>query len=170
MTVKRDSSPRPSRAAFTFLKLTVVIFFVSLVIAIVFPVAQKRVHRAKATAIEHDLQIFSAAFQKYAGEHGDWPPGDGVPGALPEGMKPYLSETDWQHRTPIGGHYTWETVSLHRGTRYRAVIVIASTPGNPVTNDRLQLLDLDRRLDDGNLETGVFQLGHRHHPLRVLER
>jgi hypothetical protein len=84
-------------------------------------------------------------------------------------MEGYLRATNWSRPTPIGGHYTWAPNSLHQGERYRAAIVISTVTGQPVTEDRHQLLDLDRKIDDGNLETGNLRLGFRNYPVFVLE-
>ena len=62
-----------------------------------------------------DLRVFSAAFQSYAQEKGDWPPGDAVPGAFPPGMAGHLGKTNWERVTPVGGLYTWAPNSLHQG-------------------------------------------------------
>jgi hypothetical protein len=38
-----------------------------------------------------------------------------------------------------------------------------------VTADRVQLADIDRRCDDGNLATGTFLLGFANEPVYILE-
>jgi prepilin-type N-terminal cleavage/methylation domain-containing protein len=159
------ASPR----GFSLIELAVVVGILSLVIAIAVPSGAQLLMQARAGAVENDLRIFSAAFQAYANEHGDWPTGDGTPGAFPPGMSGYLAETNWQRRTPLGGNYAWDPNSLQQGLRYRAVIVIASSPANPVTDSREQLVRLDQKFDDGNLATGNFLLGYRDSPIYVLE-
>ena len=61
------------------------------------------------------------------------------------------------------------TVTLNPGERYRAAIVISSAASNPVSSDLIQLTDLDRKIDDGNLDTGNLRLGFRNYPVYVLE-
>ena len=58
---------------------------------------------------------------------------------------------------------------VQQGNRYAAVIIIASSPNNPVTSDANQLTDIDTKLDDGNLTSGNFFLGYRNYPVFVLE-
>lgn len=125
---------------------------------------------ARAHAIEKDLNAFSEAFQACALQLGDWPPGDGAPGAVPPAATDYLRDTSWRRRTPIGGRYAWDPGSLHHDVRHRAVIVIASTPNNPVGAGLRQLRIIDEKIDDGDLATGNFFLGHRDEPVFVLER
>ncbi len=149
---------------------SVLVLGASILAAFIVPIIKERVLQARARAVQNDLRVFSAAFQAYAAEHGDWPPGDGAPGAVPPGMLKYLQNTHWQRRTPIGGNYAWDPESLHQGSRVRAAIVIAGTRGNLVTSDRIQLQEIDRGFDDANLTTGNFFLGYRNWPLFVLER
>jgi len=88
---------------------------------------------------------------------------------FPPGMDGYLSQTNWSRTSPIGGNYQFATQSPQQGSRYAAVIIIASTKNNPVTSDANQLTDIDKKLDDGNLATGNFFLGYRNRPVFVLE-
>jgi general secretion pathway protein G len=124
---------------------------------------------ARSSVVMNDLRVFAGAFQVYAQEHGDWPPGGGAPGSFPPGMEGYLNQTNWSRITPIGGYYQFATQSPQLGGHYAAVIVIASMGTNQVTTDSIQLSDIDRKLDDGNLNTGNFFLGYRDYPVFVLE-
>jgi prepilin-type N-terminal cleavage/methylation domain-containing protein len=165
-SIRRLSSCR----GFSLVELSVVVTIISIVTAFAVPTAKHLTFQARSSAVENDLRVFAAAFQTYANEHGDWPPGDGTPGKFPDGMAGYLGATGWTRTTPIGGNYAWDPNSTQLGTHYRAVIVIASTPGNPVTSDRVQLLQIDKKFDDGNLDEGNFFLGYGNYPVYVLER
>jgi prepilin-type N-terminal cleavage/methylation domain-containing protein len=168
-SISRAPARRPGCAAFSLVELSVVVTIISIIVAVAVPTTKNLIFRARSSTVQNDLRTFSGAFSAYAHEKGDWPAGDGTPGAFPPGMEGYLGPTNWQRNTPIGGNYTWDPNSLHQGVRYRAVITIASTDGNPVTSDRNQLVDLDRAADDGNLDSGNFLLGYRNYPIYVLE-
>ena len=156
-------------AGFSLLELSVVVFIISLTAALAVP-ALKRVNlEARSTVVANDLRVFAGAFQAYAHDHGDWPADAGGPGEFPPEMAGYLSQTSWARATPIGGRYSWEPNSLQQGERLHAVIVISSLGDDKVTSDRLQLEDLDRKVDDGDLTTGNFRLGYRNYPIFVLE-
>jgi hypothetical protein len=129
----------------------------------------KNALNARSSAVLNDLRVYAGAFQAYAQEHGDWPPGGGAPGTFPPGMEGYLSQTNWSRISPIGGYYQFATQSPQAGSRYAAVIMISSARANPVSSDFNQLSDIDRKLDDGNLSTGNFFLGYRNYPVFVLE-
>ncbi len=146
-----------------------VVLIIGVLAAASVPALKKNARNARSSAVMNDLRVFSGAFQAYAQEHGDWPPGGGAPGAFPQGMDGYLSQTNWSRTTPIGGNYQFATQSPEQGNRYAAVIIIASSKGNRVTSDANQLEDIDTKLDDGNLMTGNFFLGYRNYPVFVLE-
>lgn len=160
---------RPRCAGFSLVELAVVVAIISIIVAIALPVSRHLVRQARSAAVINDLRVFTSAFQTYANEHGDWPEGDGTPAAFPAGMEDQLRQTTWRERTPVGGNYAWDPSGTQQGSHYRAAIVIASTGGNPLIADQAQLLDIDRRLDDGNLATGNFFLGYGDDPVLVLE-
>ncbi len=156
-------------AGFSLIELSVVLFIVSVLAALAVP-AFKRIHlNARSAAVINDLRVFASAFQSYAHDRGDWPAATGVPGEIPPGMQNYLSATTWEHATPIGGSYTWAVNSLQQGERYRAVLLISNVGENKVTAERQQLVDLDQKIDDGDLDTGNFRLGFRNQPVFVIE-
>ena len=145
------------------------VLIIGLLAAAAIPALKKNIISARSSAVMNDLRVYSGAFQAYAQEHGDWPPGGGAPGVFPPGMDGYLSQTNWSRTTPIGGNYQFATQSPQQGGRYAAVIIIASNGTNLVSSDANQLTDIDRKLDDGNLATGNFFLGYRNYPVFVLE-
>lgn len=158
-----------SKRGFTLLELSVVVFIISVVAALAVPHFKQAQLNARSSAVMNDLRVFTGGFQAYAQSRGDWPPGSGAPGELPAGTETYLRQTNWERTTPIGGRYTWALNSLQQGERHRAVIVIASVEDNTVTADRRQLEDLDRKMDDGDLETGNLRLGYRNYPVFIIE-
>ena len=146
-----------------------VVLLIGILAAVSVPALKRNMISARTSAVMNDLRVFSGAFQAYAQEHGDWPPGGGAPGAFPPGMEGYLGMTNWSRKSPIGGYYQFATQSPQAGGRFAAVIIIAGTSDNPVSSDANQLADIDRKLDDGNLATGNFFLGYRNYPVFVLE-
>ena len=123
---------------------------------------------AQAGAAAADLRRFVEAFKQHAHDRGDWPPA-AAPAAIPAGMNAALPADRWSQATPIGGHYTWARESLQRGTRLQAAIVITGSGPAPVSIDRRVLTEIDRLIDDANLDTGRFRLGFRLQPVMVLE-
>lgn len=171
LTSFRSNSVPPHRrtAGFTLVELSVVVFIVSALAALAVPAVKKAVLEARSTAVVNDLRVFGSALQSYAQEKGDWPVGNSEPGVFPPGMEGYLRTTNWEQPTPIGGRYSWSPNTVQQGERYRAAIVITTVGENKVTSDRIQLTDLDRRIDDGVLDAGNLRLGFRNYPVYVLE-
>lgn len=161
--------PVHRRAGFSLMKVPVVVFVVSAALSLALPALKQNILNARSAAVARDLRIFSTAFQAYAREHGDWPAGTGAPGVIPDGMTARLAGTNWSRVTPIGGFYTWAPNRPQQGERYRAAIVIATVGEHRVTPDRIQLTELDRQLDNGDLATGNLRLGYRNYPVYVLE-
>ncbi len=160
---------RPGGSRIGLLHVSVVILVLSLVAAVVVPALQAISVKSRGRAVTRDLRAFLAAFQTYAREKGDWPDAEAVPGKYPPGMKPLLEKSNWTKSTPIGGRYLWAPNSLHQGERHRAAIVLISTPASPVSVDRQQLREIDRLIDDGDLDRGTFRLGYRNFPVFVIE-
>lgn len=168
----RQSLAEPLRRAargFTLLELSIVLFIISVVAALAVPAFKQVQLNARSGAVMNDLRVFTGAFQAYAHDRGDWPPGDGTPGGTPSAMQGYLGVTSWERVTPIGGRYVWAPNTLQQGERYRAAIVISTVADNRVTADRKQLDDIDRKIDDADLDTGNFRLGYRNYPVFVIE-
>lgn len=145
------------------------LFIISVLAALAVPGFKRLQTNARSGAVINDLRVFTTAFKRFAHDRGDWPAESAAPGEVPPGTANYLSATPWGHPSPIGGAYTWAANSLQQGERYRAAIVISSLAGNKVTAGREQLADIDRKIDDGNLESGKFRLGYRNQPVFVIE-
>lgn len=177
MPVALPSSRSPARRAihrnrtsgFTLLKLSATLFIISGVAALAAPALQRVLLESRSVAMANELRAFSAAFEDYAHANNNWPPGGVAAGEIPAGMAGRLARINWERITPIGGRYQWATGSRHQGERYQAAIVISSVEESLVTSNRLQLQDLDRRVDDGDLQTGKFRLGYRNYPVYVIE-
>ena len=142
---------------------------ISLVAAVGFPFWKQARLDARASATANDLKVFAAAFQGYAHARGNWPAATLEPAEIPPDMQSSLLATSWTRVTPVGGAYTWACDTLQQGERYRAALLILSVGENRVTSDRQLLAEIDRRLDDGNLDTGKFRLGFRNQPVFVIE-
>jgi prepilin-type N-terminal cleavage/methylation domain-containing protein len=154
---------------FSLVELAVVVLIIGILAALSVPASRENALNARSSAVMNDLRVYSGAFQAYAQEHGDWPPGRCLAGCVSRGNGRLPEPDNWSRTTPIGGNYQFATQSPQAGGRYAAVIIISSTPNNPVSSDFNQLSDIDKKLDDGNLATGNFFLGYRNYPVFVLE-
>ncbi|HYC73137.1 MAG TPA: type II secretion system protein [Opitutaceae bacterium] len=160
------------RGGFTLVEVAVVALIVGLLAVIAVPTARRYRQQAMYTVVRNDLRVLSAAFQQHAEERGGrWPPDQNRnSAAMPAGMDGYLRTTNWGKPTPFGGAYNWDYNVRHRGRLIKAAITIyPQPPRQPLTVTQAQLLDFDRRFDDGNLDTGSFLLGISNAPVFVIE-
>lgn len=165
----RQRSRKSCARAFTLVELSVVVFIIGLIAVIAVPQIKKSIMAARSEATINDLRVFTQAFQHYLQEKGDWPATQNNPGEIPAGMETYLSKTSWTRVTPIGGYYIWQNQTRQGGQKIQASIAINSSGDSVVTSDQLQLEDVDRRVDDGNLSTGSFRLGFGNEPVFIIE-
>lgn len=161
------SRRRPALPGFTLVEVMVVVTLISVLASLSVPAVRLVKMRARTAAIANDFRTFEAAFNGYAQEHGAFPP-EAAAGVMPTGMSERLNSTAWLRPTPMGGRYDWENNQLHFGVKYRAAIAITATANSPLPLDVNQLLDLDRKQDDGNLFNGSFRIGAALNPLWVI--
>ena len=162
--------PNKSNAAFSLIELMVAVTILSFLFLLAVPTYQRLQRKAKTAAVISDLRVFATAFQGHAHEAGTWPP-EAAAGVVPTGMTPEeLKFDDWMRTTPMGGKYDWENKQVHAGITYSAAITIAGTAAAPLTVDLEQMLDIDRAIDDGDLDNGIFRKGYANQPLFIIEK
>lgn len=155
--------------AFTIVQVLVSMSVGSIVLAVCVPKVKKSELQSRATIIVSDIRTFTSAFEGYAQEKGAWPP-EADPGTMPPAMADRLGSTAWLRATPIGGQYNWDSDQLHGGTRYRAVISISETGASPLPLNEEMLKEIDRLMDDGNLDTGHFRTGVNFDPIYIVQQ
>jgi prepilin-type N-terminal cleavage/methylation domain-containing protein len=136
---------------FTLVEIMVVVVIIGLLAALAIPAFQ-RVQRASQNArVENDFRVFSQAFEIYNSQNGAWPNnvGPGVVPTTPVPMNNDFRVAAWEAVTTIGGRWNWDN-SLASGGN--AGISISN-----FTCDDGQLTEIDAKLDDGDLTSGVFQ-------------
>lgn len=142
------SSGRADSRGFTLVEIMVVVVIVGLLAALAIPAFQ-RVQRASQNArAVSDFRVFAQAFEIYNTQNGGWPPNAGA-GAVPTGMNKDFKEDTWKAAaTVIGGRWNWDVDRAE----FKAGISISGA-----TASDEQLAQIDAKLDDGNLSTGLFQ-------------
>jgi len=95
-----------------------------------------------------DLRTASGAFEMYSAENNVYPPAAN-PGVIPTGMGIYLGNFPWSESNSIGGLWVWAP-----GYQNCTAAIQVTFPSAP---DDLQMIDIDTRMDDGNLATGAFR-------------
>ncbi|MEI7799903.1 MAG: hypothetical protein EBT98_03755 [Opitutaceae bacterium] len=123
-----------------------------------------------------DLQIFASELKKYHRRSEIWPPSTQGEAVLPAGLEEILQTTHWTHGSPFGGSYGWVAPSADSATgdgadrlNRGAITLTAFVRGDPLAITRDDLLKIDRRLDDGDLATGLFRTGFNGWPIYFVE-
>lgn len=150
-------------------ELMVVLTIISMLVTVIAPSYNRIQRKARASALVNDFRVYSAVFLSHAHEVGSWP-SETPAGVVPSEVKSNeMKGENWTRITPIGGKFDWEYNQMHNGVRYRAAIAIADTVGAPLLVDLEMFREMDRSLDDGNLNTGNFVLGFGNSPVLILE-
>src|SRR3954470_3565467 len=115
---------------FSLVEIMVVILIISVLATLTMPAVARRRRRAKTAVLVGDFRTFSAAFDSYAQEMGNWP-AEAAVGVMPTGMAGRLNSTAWLRTTPMGGKYNWDNNQTHFGVKIRAAITINATAAAP---------------------------------------
>jgi type IV pilus assembly protein PilA len=127
-------------------EIMIVVTIIGLLAALALPAFTRVRQAARQTAFINDLRTGRTAFETFALEQGAWPP-DGIAG-IPAIMNDVLLPERWSLPTPIGGFWDWDFNQFG--------FVAGLSVRNPtVSNSEMQ--QIDAKIDDGNLTTGVFQ-------------
>jgi len=141
-------STRRAKEAFTLIELLIAIVVVGVMGSIAVPAIQKVVRNARATSFAHDIKVFAQAGAQYSLESGWWVE-DTTTGKFPEELTGYISPQKFGLGSPLGG--AWDFESFDEGNFASAVGVVDPSAGDNV------FAIVDKRIDDGDLNTGFFQ-------------
>ena len=136
-----------SRRGFTLIEIMVVVAIIALLAALAIPTIFIQRSNARSAAFINDLRQSRAIFESFMLENGTYPD-DAGPGQIPSPMTSELVKIHWTAPTPIGGQWDWD---------YQQFGVTAGVSvDSPDLNDT-DMTKIDGRIDDGNLDTGLFQ-------------
>ncbi|MBK1879236.1 type II secretion system protein [Pelagicoccus mobilis] len=137
-----------SKQGFTLIEILVAIVVIGVLASIGIPFFQKYIHQAKATTFANDIRILANAGDQYALESGWWVD-DTSSGVFPDELEGYVSRRKFELGSSLGGVWDFEQDDV--GDFTSAVGVVS-----PIEKEELFVM-VDKRIDDGDLSTGVFQ-------------
>jgi len=134
--------------AFTLVEIMVVVVIIGLLAALAIPAFQRNQRASQNARTVNDFRIFAQAFEIYSTQNGTWPP-NATAGVVPTGMSGDFKEDTWKApRTAIGGRWNWDV----NKSDFTAGVTISG-----YTVSDAQIAEIDAKLDDGNLATGMFR-------------
>jgi prepilin-type N-terminal cleavage/methylation domain-containing protein len=148
---------RVSKTGFSLLELAVVAAIVGIIAALAIPAYMNVVRASRFTALSNDLRVHSEAILTHVADTGDYPSTHKQVGKFIPGMEGALSGS-WLEETPVGGAYTWVYTQQSNLKRRRAFIQIVRRNKYPFKITLSELVDLDEKIDDGNLAQGHLQV------------
>jgi len=138
---------RSAQRGFTLVEIMIAVTIIGLLAALAIP-AFKRVQRAaENNRFVSDLRVFAQAFETYAMQNGVWPANVGA-GAVPLGMSGDFKASVWAATTSVGGRWNYD-----KNMWGATACISVSSP----TVDDVQMAEIDAKIDDGDLATGLFR-------------
>jgi type II secretory pathway pseudopilin PulG len=122
----------------------IVVVIIGLLAAMALPAFQRVKRAAVSKRYLNDLRQFSQAVERYTLENGAFPPNGSA--SIHSSLRGYVPDKLFGP-SPIGGVWDWDYL---QGTITAAVSVWQFTVSDE------QLIDIDRTIDDGNLNSGLF--------------
>lgn len=162
----RPDSFRFGRSAlhgFTLVEIMIVVVIIGLLAALAIPSIQRVQRASQNSRLANDFRVFAQAFEIYNSMNSTWPDeaNAGEVPTLPVTMTDDFKVSAWQSPTVIGGSWDWDRAI----SGYTAGVSISN-----FTCTQAQLVELDIKMDDGDLTTGRFQLIQPARVMLILER
>jgi prepilin-type N-terminal cleavage/methylation domain-containing protein len=138
------------QAGFTLIDLMLTIAIIGLLAALAMPNFIVSRQNARRNIFIAQLNKLVGGIETYAIIEGGYPP-ETAPGELPPGLGEYFTKSSiWTESTPIGGYWDWDYNQHNFGTHAGVSVY------QPALSDE-KMMEIDGKIDDGNLYTGFFQ-------------
>lgn len=137
-----------SKQGFTLIELLIAVVILGVLASIAIPLFSTYVRNARAASFATDIRVLASAGSQYSLESGLWID-TSAPGSFPEELDGYFSKKKFNLGSPLGGQWFFDQYDDSDFTS--AVGVHGATHSDEV------FAVIDKRIDDGNLSTGIFQ-------------
>lgn len=137
------------RRGFTLLEIMIVVLIIALVMTIAIPSFNAVRRNARIGIMSNEFRQLRGAFETFSLENGRWPDEAGT-GALPADMEGYIGSNIFEDPCVVGGNFDWDGPGAQAGFTVGISLQGANAPVE-------EFEELDNRIDDGDLATGLFQ-------------
>lgn len=124
-----------------------VVVIIGLLAMLAMPAFKKVRRNAQSNRFISDLRTFAQEFESYSLQNGGWPPSAGA-GIVPTGMLGDLRRDVWVAVNSLGGSWSWD---------FDSGAGVANIAVSSLTAPDSQLIEIDARIDDGDLTGGLLQ-------------
>ena len=135
------------KSGFTLVEIMVVVLIIGLLAAIAIPSFAEARRRSQMNRFIHDLRVLTDGMVRQNAATWQYPP-DRTPGLAPAGSEAYVRGSIWSNTTSIGGNWDWDLGQFG---------CVAGVSVYQPTWDDADMTEIDKRIDDGNLNSGAFR-------------
>jgi prepilin-type N-terminal cleavage/methylation domain-containing protein len=143
--------PHRRKAGFSLVEIMIAVVIIGLLVMLAYPAFNKLLRSSANARFISDIRVFSQSFENYSMETGLWPP-NATNGVVPVNMSDGVRQNKWVDMTSVGGRWNWDAGSVAASFGFFAGISVVNA-----TASDLQMTMIDRRIDDGDLTTGLFR-------------
>lgn len=142
-------TPIPARQqnGFTLIELMIVVAIVGVLASISISAYEDYVTRARLADMAVKLGHWGREFERFAGMAGFYP-NDSHEVLPPDAPELSIDPVAWSETTAIGGNWNWEGPDNYP---YAGISIVGATEPEKT------IIQLDRIIDNGDLETGKFR-------------
>ncbi|MFP4106598.1 MAG: type II secretion system protein [Phycisphaerae bacterium] len=146
----KQSQPHCIRG-FTLVEILIVVMILGILAAIIIPQYTDSKRETSQTAFITDIRTYGNAAQVYRSRTGQFLE-DSSSGQVPSGWESYIDDKAWVRATPIGG--VWDAELNQFGIVSGIGVHFMDAAEK---KDDAFMLEIDRKFDDGDLNTGGFR-------------
>jgi type II secretory pathway pseudopilin PulG len=133
------------------LEIAIVVSLIGTLAAMSLPSMMKARRQSRLQVMANDFRVISDAMNMYAMDNGGFPYGWGTP---PQPLAKYLQNARWSKPTALGGRWLYFNAW---GTYFIVIDDYNLGAGNNKLAPAVDWLEIDKKIDDGDLSTGSFR-------------